>query len=118
MKLKKVGFFESLPGAERSSFIRTLVSAEKPREKQQILKYLRSGHQLFVMPAFAFDHLHDKARLIGTLEVLTDGEWAWTSDVIYYYDYYNIALPDSFLLRMRHFGWKVPHVHDLSSLRV
>ncbi len=43
------------------------------------------------------DVLDESKGVIGSLEILTDGEWIWPSDLSYYLQNYHIKLDERFI---------------------
>ncbi len=64
--------------------------------KETILAYLRSGKVHMVTAAKVVDALA-KTRTKVDLVFMNDGNYAWTSAIIYYVDKYNLQLPDEFV---------------------
>lgn len=82
-----------------------------PRElKDQVLAYLRAGHEEESLLAVTTDVLdeHEHPSAIGPLVFLTDGTWSWPSDLAYYVEMYDCAVPDEFVEHMRAVGWRPP----------
>ena len=107
-KLKKVGFFNDLvhgystePALSESKGKFFTVDLEKT------IRYLDSGALLISSPGIVFDQLCDEERIIGSLDILTDGTWAWPSDLIYYLKHYKVELPKEFLEHMLKNDWKL-----------
>jgi hypothetical protein len=50
--------------------------------------------------------------------VLTDGQYAWPSDLAYYVERYHVRLPDDFVSVIAAHGWRVPEAVDLQRLRL
>ena len=114
--MNRFGFFDALPLSEAVPTIEGARGLLIPEEKDGILRYLRSGQPLIMIAGIARDLIDPSSPVIGTKHVITDGEWAWTEDVIHYVDKYDLAPPMGFVQRMRHFGWMPPVVSDLTPL--
>ncbi len=70
---------------------------EKPyKDKDLVLKYLKSGKKSAVAPAKVKDVITNEYINIE-LCCYTDGLYAWRSDLIYYVDKYNLKLQDDFV---------------------
>lgn len=63
----------------------------------KVLSYLRAGTVLAISSEITYDVFSNNNAIIGTLEIYTDGEWGWYSDLIYYVENYHVALPSLFL---------------------
>jgi hypothetical protein len=71
-------------------------------DKAGVVSYLRSGSPLVVVPGVADDPLSDSGRSFpGGASVLTDGQWLWPQVAAELVDLYDIAVPESLLMRMR-----------------
>ena len=64
--------------------------------KDIILKHLRSGEIVAVSPSFITDVISGK-KTKNQLMMMTDGVFEWRSDIVYYFDKYNLKLPDNFI---------------------
>ena len=66
------------------------------REKEKILEYMKKCRVDAVAPAIVRDVINPESR-IPKLFLMSDGTYGWRSDVIYYVEKYDMALPDEFL---------------------
>lgn len=66
------------------------------KEKKKVLEYMRKGKVIAVAPAIIRDVMNPEVSL-PELFLMSDGEYEWRSDVIYYVEKYDMALPDEFL---------------------
>ena len=66
------------------------------REKEKVLSYMRKGHIDAVAPARLRDVINPENK-IPDLFLMSDGTYGWRSDVIYYVEKYDMALPDEFV---------------------
>ncbi len=72
-------------------------TTEKPiAEKEILLHYLRSGKEIGACPAIVKDEITGE-HLGGDLLLLTDGTYEWMSDIAYYFEKYNLRLPEDFV---------------------
>lgn len=76
--------------------IAELISDTPIQNKHNVLKYLRKGKITSCSPARIYDVLTDQVINIP-LNCMTDGIYAWRSDVIYYFEKYNLKLDDDFI---------------------
>lgn len=108
-KLKRIGFFRELPyGEEDGDSLKSLVSKLDDPNKSEITDYLKNGILLIASPGLAKDVLGGNAEIIGGLCILTDGTWAWPSDLAYYVERYSVGLPKDFINWMHIQQWIVP----------
>ena len=85
-------------------------------KKTEIIDYLRNGATLIAAPGLAKDVLSDSSEIIDELCILTDGQWAWPSDLAYYVEKYSVGLDDDFVQWMQIQNWKLPDNLVLESL--
>ena len=72
------------------------VQTAPPPYKAEILKYLQDWRTGTVAPKKIMDVVDGKTS-IGPVAEHTDGEYIWTSTLIYYFDKYNVPLRDDFV---------------------
>ena len=65
-------------------------------EKKKVLEYMKKGEIIAVAPAIIKDVINPEIRL-PELFLMSDGKYEWRSDVIYYVEKYDMALPDEFV---------------------
>lgn len=108
MKLKKVGFFRELRhGMPDGPELRSLLSPSPYEHEDRIAQYLRNGVLLIASPGVIEDVL-SPGQLIGGPHILTDGVWAWPSDLAHYVEKYHVRLPSEFTDHMAQRNWAVP----------
>lgn len=66
------------------------------KEKEKVLKYMKKCHIDAVAPAMLRDIINPENR-IHDLFAMSDGTYGWRSDVIYYVEKYDMALPEEFV---------------------
>jgi hypothetical protein len=64
--------------------------------KADLLAYMTSKQTDGVAAGVARDQIDGKTR-IGLPVACNDGEYSWTTELIYYVDKYNLQLPDDFV---------------------
>jgi hypothetical protein len=116
MKLKRFGFFGDFPKDKGREMLFALRSENARPDEQGILKYLRGGRRLLAASGIVEDTLDPRKGMIGPPDVFSDGEWLWTSDVIYYLENYHIEVPAEFIERMKQHGWECPVVDNPQQL--
>lgn len=118
MKLRPIGFYKELPhGTPEGGSLEEMRSELAQDGQNRILEYLKSGEVFIACPGVVKDVLSPEERIVGGLNILTDGNWAWPQDLIYYVENYNVALPREFVSHMADNTWKVPDV-DLTALEL
>ncbi|MBQ9993724.1 MAG: hypothetical protein IJP17_03335 [Clostridia bacterium] len=76
--------------------IKDCIHTESPENKEKVLRYLKKGRVVAVAPGFLHDVISGKS-INMELTTITDGEYTWRSDLIYYYEHYNVDLSDDFI---------------------
>ncbi len=107
-KLRRFGFFRELghgdPGGES---LRSLVSDEPLSHATEIASYLSQGEVLIACPGIVHDVLDPDKPVIGPPDILTDGEWAWPRDLLYYVSKYNVRIPEELEQWMESNRWEL-----------
>ncbi|MFJ3791485.1 hypothetical protein [Kitasatospora sp. NPDC090091] len=112
-KFPSVGGFRELKyGSPDGPSIRTAVRAAAPEHEGDLVRYLRAGTALVLMPAAVPDVLSETGAFIGGLHLLTDGHWLWYSDLAHYVGRYHVELDPAFVEHARSNNWTVPQVSD------
>lgn len=102
MKLRRVGFFQELPHGDPTGarLIDHLNDTPQPDEIN-VSSYLRKGLLLIGCPGVVGDAFDSIVGVIGSLDILTDGVWAWPADLAYYTEKYHLTLPADFVRHVR-----------------
>jgi len=73
-------------------------------DKDLILKYLKSGNELFLMGC----RERYKGETIAHVKTIyTDGAFYWTSELIYFFEKFSIEIDDEFLSKIRTDNYEV-----------
>ena len=119
MKLKRVGFFKELKhGDEFGTSLKEAVRNSPSENENKIIEYLNSGVAFCVSPGLVTDIIDESKGVIGNLEILTDGEWAWPSDLSYYVTFYHINLNSDFIEHIQKNGWTIPNKKYIDLLKL
>ena len=70
--------------------------SDKYENQDKIAKYLRTGTPVMVQTAYAIDVFTGEPLKIEKVFV-NDGVYAWSNDLAYYVEKYNLKLPDAFM---------------------
>lgn len=109
MNLRKVGFFFELPVAEQARVLQSLRRKTPAARQPDILRYLRGGTEFAACPGLERDVLEGaNGRIIGSIQLRTDGVFAWPESLEYYVERYHIGIPDDFVAAMAANGWQCP----------
>ncbi|MEZ6049202.1 MAG: hypothetical protein R3C11_27220 [Planctomycetaceae bacterium] len=114
--LIKLGFFDEIPTDEALSILQDFKNNGPLKNESKVIQYLQSGTELFIVAGLATDLLSKNNEVIGSLIVSSDGEWCWSSDIVYYINKYHIAIPSDFLSRMEKLDWQCPLVGNSKDL--
>lgn len=113
-KLIATGFFSELKhGRSEGGSLRAALQPEAGPDDAQFVAYLRAGKSLMVAPGPVRDVLAANA-IIGTLEILTDGTFAWPSDLAHYIERHHALPPAALLEHARTNGFVMPQVDVLT----
>ena len=119
MALKKIGFFRELQhGDKTGKSLKVAMHNNSMENENEVVKYLNSGIVFCVTAGLAFDVLDESAGVIGSLEILTDGTWAWPSDLLYYVKKYHVELDTSFIEYAKEHEWTMPSKDKIDLLNL
>lgn len=94
--MKIIGEYRELCNNNKYPSIKENISKIEMVNKKQILKYLKEGKKTMAAPSIRRD-IFTGNIIRGEYVVMDDGEFAWTSEVTYYVEKYNLILPDKFI---------------------
>jgi hypothetical protein len=93
---------------EQLGVLRKIGKTTPEEIKANAVKYLKSGLTIAACPGLAKDDFNEKKVTIPITPLTqTDGEWTWSSLLIYYLENYSIPLPDDFISHMVNNSWVV-----------
>ncbi len=119
MKLKRVGFFRELKhGDELGASLKESVRDIPLEDEKKFVEYLESGIAFCVTAGLVSDVLDGSKGIISNLEILTDGSWAWPSDLSYYVKVYHIELDKCFIEHIRKNEWIMPSIEDMDLMKL
>lgn len=117
--LRRVGFFRELRhGKADGPVLKEAIRGAGDPDEPKVVSYLRAGHVLMASPGIVRDVLDPRGGIIGALGILTDGTYAWPSDLVHYVERYHARLPDELIAHMASLGWRMPDHVDLSALQL
>lgn len=85
--------------------LRDGVRQEGATYETDLIRYLKSGSVLAATTSCVCDVLSPGNELIGSLNLLTDGEWFWYTDLAHYVERYHMSLDARFIDHVRGRGW-------------
>lgn len=102
---------------EKRNQLLALVSKNECPEKKKILDYLKNGHLYAVLWGFSYDRvMKGQPRVPLPARMFTDGVWAWSAEITYHLERYNLQLPKEFLLHMEGLDWQVPPFENTNNI--
>ena len=115
-KLQPVGFFSDLPhGDATAPPLSAVLGRMCAPDSVKIAAYLHAGAPFIVAPQRVGDVLNPDSRFATTLGVLTDGAWAWPTDLGHYVLTYAVDLPAAFVDHVRACNYQIGAV-DVTAL--
>ena len=113
--MKKIGFYREYTESSKDPSVFELDISGKNQINTKILNYLKTGVEVCYFRNAA------RCRLSGEYfgpysTIYTDGEWIWTSGLIFYVEKYNIKLPEDFLHTIVDNLFKVPSKEDIKDI--
>lgn len=119
MKLKRVGFFRELRhGDNLGMSLKEAICDGASDHEDKIVEYLDGGVSFCITPGLVSDVLDESKGVIGNLEILTDGTWAWPSDLSYYVKVYHIELDNDFIEHIKKNDWTVQNKNNIDLLKL
>lgn len=91
-----IGRFKETYHDDRLPSIFSAIHENPPKEKGIVLEYLKHGELAAVSPGYLVDQVNGHTQ-IKNLACYQDDSYLWRSDVVYYYEHYNIDLPGDFV---------------------
>jgi len=92
-------FKEIIPNGKMS--LRDYISDTPHPHKTEILQYLKAQkHATGIVAATIKMDAIDGVSRIGSIQHYEDGVYYWGTEVIYYFNRYNLQLPDDFISRV------------------
>ena len=87
--LRKFGFFISLEETEAIALLKSIQRHEPWPDRSNVLSYLAHGHLYQSISCLIYDYLDPERPIASAVHIKTDGVWAWTEDVYYFYKNYH-----------------------------
>ncbi|MGC0415116.1 hypothetical protein [Embleya sp. AB8] len=114
-EMKILGLYDELwkPGAGKSMGSILDARGDDPLvDEAKILAYLEAGTSLFDFMAFKRDVFGGEENIPGAGSPMTDGEWIWKRDLLYYLPVYHVLLNPDFLDHVRAIDYRMPEISD------
>lgn len=94
-----IGRFRENYKDDKYPSIMDFIKDTEPSKKDEIIKYFDKSTISSVSTSYVYDEI-GKVQTSIPLVMKTDGEYAWRSDLEYYYNKYNIGLPQEFIKKV------------------
>ena len=66
------------------------------KEKEEVIEYMRKSKVIAQASAVGKDLINPNNKTLE-LSLMTDGDYEWRSDIIYYVEKYDMELPEDFI---------------------
>ncbi|WP_330342213.1 hypothetical protein [Streptomyces sp. NBC_00557] len=109
-------FKELAHGRPDGAALRDSVRVQGDPDEEKLARYLRSGSVLAVSGSAVHDAL--SGEFIAGLELRTDGEWFWYSDLAHYLERYHVPLEKAFIDHARAHRWTPAPLSDEDLIRI
>ena len=117
-KLIRIGFYKELKhGRPEGESLHAVLQPVASPDDAKLVLYLKAGKPMMVAPGPVKDILGANA-IIGTLEIRTDGTYAWPSDFPHYIEKHHARPPADFVEHIRALGFAMPVSIDLAQLEL
>ena len=115
--LEFVGFFRELGFDDHPEYpsIADFRGRRPQSHKAEVVAYLGAGKPMVVSPGGKGTDVFDASRRTTSRSILTDGRFAWSRELAYYVENYDLGLPAHFEQHMAEQGYRLPDV-DTSKL--
>jgi len=108
--VKRIGFFRELEhGNPDGPSLKDVTRPNAGLHDAAVVEYLKKGIVMMAAPGIVRDVLNPGGP-IGSLSILTDGTYAWPSDLAYYVERYHAIVPVDFVAHAAEHGWEIPPV--------
>lgn len=94
-----IGRFRENYKDDKYPSIMDFIKDTEPTKKDKIVDYFNKSKISSVSTSYVYDEI-GKVQTSIPLVMKTDGEYAWRSDLEYYYNKYNIGLPQEFIKKV------------------
>lgn len=91
-----IGRFRENYKDDKYPSIMDFIKDTESTKKDKIVEYFNKSKISSVSTSYVYDEI-GKVQTSIPLVMKTDGEYAWRSDLEYYYNKYNIGLPQEFI---------------------
>ena len=99
-----IGIFKEIGGEEYPS-IRELLSEKPIQVKGKVLWYLKNVPIMAVSPGRMNQDVFSGKNILSSLVIHSDGIYSWCGETIYYFEKYDLILPEDFI---RHVLFQLP----------
>lgn len=93
-----IGYFSERHGDKYPHFHSTPAAIP---EKNKVLHYMKNCKVIAAAPGRMRD-VFSNTSIPGEMLAYSDGTYYWSTEAIYYFDKYNLQLPDDFIKHITH----------------
>lgn len=94
--IKVIGKIKEVYGENYPS-IRDLISDTPIEGKEKILTYFKEKPTGAVSGSLGFEDFITGEQIMKSLYCSSDGDYGWRSDTVYFFEKYNLELPEEFI---------------------
>lgn len=98
--------------------IKANVSESAQENENRILDYISKGKPFVGCAGFIRDKVGNNRKIAGSLNILTDGVWAWSECLVYFIEEYHIKLPNDFISHAEMNNWQIHDDIDVTNLEI
>ncbi|MFE3984324.1 hypothetical protein ACFXPR_07555 [Nocardia tengchongensis] len=102
---------EELPALRESG------AGEPIEDRKLVVRYMKAGTPVFDVPGDVSDLIDPAKSIRSGPSLVSDGEWIWRVDSIYYLENYTVAIPAEFLDHVRGRNYQVSGAIDVADPR-
>lgn len=95
--MKELGIYRELTDNDSDPSIQDFISPVPHPYKRDILAYLRNERFVIAVSSNTKKDIITNESMPIELIAYSDGEYSWYSDLVYYFNKYNLLLPEEFL---------------------
>lgn len=104
--MRYVGLYKELGFGESGSMM-TALRRGPNHNRARVADYLRNGTPHLPDDRLIRDPLNPARPVVGTAELLTDGEFAWPKALAHFVENHGIRVPEELERQMKRSGWAV-----------
>lgn len=96
--MEEIGLIREIFGNDYPE-LRSLISANPIDGKAKVLRYMKKAKVIATAAGSAKDFLTGET-IRQPLTCQSDGQYTWRSDIVYFFEKYNLELPEAFIQKV------------------